>query len=222
MSFLYKTQYSKWVAFFLVMVFFMFDPIPGVKSQEIAISSVSESVTLVTSATSHQGAMIVYYTETLGGTREAMESASLTLFSDGYALIYRPAYMKHAGIYETYLEASTLDHLWQMLTDNKILGFDSIHIHNKIHEVKQQQATLFSTIDNIADAPTTLVEIYPNRYQPPGMLAQGDWDAKMTISWRGLKWTAEQFPTIEEIQYLHAVQQHLAALMQRSDLKKIK
>jgi hypothetical protein len=220
MCFSYKTQYSKWMAFLLV-VFFMFAPIPGVTSQEIAVSSESATIP-ITSATSHQSAMIVYYTETLGGTREAMESASLTLFSDGYALIYRPAYMKHAGTYETYLEASTLDHLWQMLTDNKILGFDSIHIHNKIHEVKQQQATLFSTIDNIADAPTTLVEIYPNRFQPPGMLAQGDWDAKMTISWRGLKWTAEQFPTIEEIQYLHVVQQHLAALMQRSDLKKIK
>lgn len=220
MSFSYKTQYSKWIAFLLAMAF-MFAPIPGVTSQEIVISSESATIP-ITSATSHPGAMIVYYTETLGGTREAMESASLTLFSDGYALIFRPAYMKHAGTYETNLEASTLDHLWQMLVDNKILGFDSIRIHNKIQEAKQQQATLFSTIDNISDAPTTLVEIYPNRYQPSGMLAQGDLNAKITISWRGLKWTAEQFPTIEEIQYLHAVQQQLAALMQRSDLKKIK
>ncbi len=221
MSFSYKTQYSKWIAFLLAMALFMFAPIPGVTSQEIVISSESATIS-ITSATPHQSAMIVYYTETLGGTREAMESASLTLFNDGYALIFRPAYMKHAGIYETNLEASTLDHLWQILMDNKILGFDSIHIHNKIQEAKQQQATLFSTIDNISDAPTTLVEIYPNRYQPSGMLAQGDWNAKITISWRGLKWTAEQFPTIEEIQYLHAVQQQLAALMQRSDLKKIK
>lgn len=221
MSFSYKTQCSKWMAFLLVMVFFMFAPIPGVTSQEIAISSESATIP-VTSATSHQGAMIAYYTETLGGTRETLQSASLTLFSDGYALIFRPAYMKHAGTYEIYLEASTLDRLWQMLMDNKIQEFDSIHIHNKIQEVKQQQATLFSTIDNIADAPTTLVEIYPNRYQPSGVLAQGDWNAKTTISWRGLKWTAEQFPTIEEIQYLHGVQQQLAALMQRSDLKKIK
>lgn len=221
MRFLSDHPYNKWIAHFLTMGFIMLYPFQSVLSQRIAVSSES-SFASARLDTSRQEIVILNYSETLGGMREAMQSASLTIFSDGYMLIFRPAYMKQAGTYGTYLESNVFDRLWQMLTDRKILEFDAIDTRNKIQQVKQQQAGSFSIIHSISDAPTTLIEIYPNRYQSSGMFEQGDWDAKKNISWYGLKWTAEQFPNIEEIQYLLLVQQELRALMERSDLKKIK
>lgn len=220
MVFLPEGQRGKWLVFFLAMVFLTLYTIQGALPQEI---SASESRSLpAASDTHHQNTVILYYRETLGGAREAMESVSLAVFNDGYLLISRPAYMKLAGTFETYLESNTLDHLWHMLTDKKILEFDSTLLRNKIQEIRQQQRRLFPAIESISDAPTTLIEIYPNRYPSSDMFEQGDWNAKKNISWYGLQWTAERFPNMEEIQFLLSIQQQLTALMERPDLKKIK
>lgn len=209
-----------WLQTFLTMILLLLFIKQGVAAQGMNISSESNLIT--TASDSHQpDSIIVSYRETLGGTREALESASLTIFSDGYLLIYRPPYMKQSGTYEAYLEPNALNQLWHILTDRKILEFDSTLVRNKIQEVKERQAP-FSPIESISDAPTTFIEIYPNRYKSSEMFEQGDLKAKKTISWRGLKWTAKKFHDIEEIQYLMSVQQQLETIMKQSDLKKVK
>lgn len=219
MRFLSENKSWRLQAFLTTILLLLFIK-QGAASQEMNISS--ESNLISTASDSHQqDSVIVSYRETLGGTREALESASLTIFSDGYLLIYRPPYMKQAGTYEAYLEPNTLDQLWHILTDKKILEFDSTLVRKKIQEVKQRQA-LSSPIESISDAPTTFIEIYPNRYKSSEMFEQGDLNAKKTISWRGLKWTAKKFYDIEEIQYLISVQQQLETIMKQSDLKKVK
>jgi hypothetical protein len=201
-------------------VFLIFYTIQGIASQGISTSAELPPLS-VASDTHQQDTVIVYYRETLGGAREALEGASLIIFSDGYIQVHRPPYMKQAGSYKAYLEPNALDNLWHMLTDRKILEFDSTLVHNKIQEVKQQQRALLAPVESISDAPATLIEIYPNRYKSPEMFESGDSNAKKNISWRGLKWTAEHFSSIDEIQYLISVQQQLQVIMQRTDLKKL-
>lgn len=220
MRFLLENKCCGWITFLLTILLMLYT-IQAIAAQGITTSSESRLIP-VASGSHQQNTIIVFYRETLGGTRDALESASLTIFNDGYIQIYRPPYMKQAGTYEAYLEPNALDHLWRILTERKILEFDSTFVRNKTQEVKQQREALFSPIESILDAPVTIIEIYPNRYQSAEIFEQGDLNAKKNISWRGLKWTAEQFPDIEEIQHLHSIQQQLKTIMQRSDLKKIK
>lgn len=219
MSVLSKGKCCRWIVF-LVGALLILYTIQAMSSQEMSTSS--ESLPLpVASDTHQQDTVIVYYRETFGGTREALESASLTIFSDGYIQVYRPSYMKLAGSYAAYLEPNILDNLWHLLVDRKILEFDSILVRNRIQEIKQQQKALLSPAESISDAPATLIEIYPNRYKSSGIFQPGDPNTKKNISWRGLKWTAEHFPSIEEIQHLLSIQQQLQVIMKRTDLKKL-
>ncbi|MCW5602771.1 hypothetical protein [Nitrosomonas sp.] len=209
-----------WIVYLLVIGLLMLDAKQGISSQNITTSSEHPLISALPDR-SRLDTLIVFYSETLGGSREALSGASLMIFNDGYMLVFRPAYMRLAGIYETYLDAATLDQLWHNLTDEKILAFDPMLIQNKIQAIKQPQPTLFSTVDSISDAPTTQIEIYPNRYQASTLFEQGDWRAKKNIAWYTLRWVAERYPDIAEIHYLLFVQQQLAALMERADLKKI-
>lgn len=221
MRLLSKHRSCNWIVYLLVIGFLMLDAKQGISSQNITTSSERPLISALPDR-SRLDTAIVYYSETLGGSREALSGASLMIFNDGYMLVFRPAYMRLAGTYEVYLDAATLDQLWHNLTDEKILAFDSMLIQNKIQAIKQPQPTLFSTADSISDAPTTQIEIYPNRYQQATTLfEQGDWHAKKSIAWYALRWTAERYPDIVEIHHLLFVQQQLAALMERADLKKI-
>lgn len=202
---------SRWAArlAMILMVLFIHK---NLASQEINISTESHQ----------QDSIIISYRETLGGTRETMDSASLTIFNDGYMQIHRPYFMKQSGTYGAYLDLESLDHLWHLLTAREILEFDAAIVRNKIQEARQQQKALLSSVESISDAPTTIIEIYPNRYRSPAQeFGQGDLHAKKTISWRGLKWTAEQFPSIEEIKLLITIQHALEKIMGRSDFEKI-
>lgn len=217
MRFFSKISSCRLLALLITTLLFFFS------TQSVAIQgdSFTESFLIsVVSDTPQHDTVIVSYRESLGGTRETLESVTLTIYSDGNMQINRPPYMKEAGTYQAYLEQNTLDHLWQLLTDRNILEFDAILVHNKVQEAKQQQAQL-SPIEHISDAPTTFIEIYPNRYRPSALFAQGDLNAKKSISWRGLRWTAEHFSAIEEIQHLLLIQQQLEKIMEQSDLKKI-
>lgn len=220
MRLLSERVFCNWIVYLLVIGFLMLDAKQGISSQNITTSSERPLISALPDR-SRLDTAIVYYSETLGGSKEALSGASLMIFNDGYMLVFRPAYMRLAGIYETYLDAATLDQLWHNLTDEKILAFDPMLIQNKIQAIKQPQPTLFSTVDSISDAPTTQIEIYPNRYQATILFEQGDWQAKKSIAWYALRWTAERYPDIVEIRYLLFVQQQLAALMERPDLKKI-
>ena len=204
--------HSKWIACLTIALMVLFIHKSGT-SQEINIPA----------ETHNQDSIIVSYRETLGGTRESMDSTALTIFSDGYMQIHRPFFMKQSGIYGAYLNWESLDHLWHLLTAREILQFDTTIVHKKIQEEKQQQKTLLSSVNSISDAPTTIIEIYPNRYKSSAQeFEQGNLHAKKTISWRGLKWTAEQFPSLEEIRPLITIQHEFEKIMDRSDFEKIK
>ena len=220
MRLLSEHRSCNWIVYLLVIGFLLLNAKQGISSQNITTSSERPLISALPDR-SRLDTLIVYYSETLGGSREALSGVSLMIFNDGYMLVFRPAYMRLAGTYEAYLDAATLDQLWHNLTDEKILTFDPMLIQNKIQAIKQPQPTLFSTVDSISDAPTTQIEIYPNRYQATTLFEQGDWQAKKNIAWYALRWTTERYPDIVEIHYLLFVQQQLAALMERPDLTKI-
>jgi hypothetical protein len=161
--------------------------------------------------------VILRYTEKLNLLRDSEGSASLQIYNDGYVAVYYPAYMQRAGNYGLYLDQKTMERLWAMLTSKDILEFSKKSVRQRMITEKQAQEKQLS---NVADAATTLIEIYPNRYQNQGY-GDGTPGAVKKISWHGLKWDARDYPDIQIIQYLLMVLQELHTVMERADLTMI-
>ncbi len=166
------------------------------------------------------GTVVLRYTETQNLMGEAEGGTSLHIYSDGYAHVYYPAYMKRAGNYGLYLEPDTMDHLWSLLTSAEILEFDGNVVRQRVLVARQKQKESLLTFTNVSDASSLIIEIYPNRYKSVEYM-EGDINAFKKIYWSGLRWDAQQFPEIKKIQSLANIQQVLLAIMARSDLKKI-
>lgn len=168
----------------------------------------------------HSGTVLLRYTEKNNSIREAEGGASLHIYNDGYAVVYYPPYMRRAGKYGIYLDQSDMERLWTLLSSTHILEFNKETVRQHLYAEDQTQDGLSRKLSNVANASTTLIEIYPNRYQSAGF-GDGSRDAMKKISWYGLKWDASKYQDIDEIQDLVVIQQELLAIMQRPDLQKI-
>lgn len=168
-----------------------------------------------------ENSILLRYTQTLGGPRNGQESPSLMIYKDGYIRVFYPDYLKQAGTYAATIDQDSLDQLWQMLTDKRLLEFDAIKVRDIMALHDQAGSFHASEIRSVSDAPTIFIEFYPNRYLIPGMLSQGDANEQKTISWHALKWAASQYSEITEIQQLYAVHQQLERIMRQSDLVKV-
>jgi hypothetical protein len=168
----------------------------------------------------HSETILLRYTEKNNSIREAEGGASLHIYNDGYAVVYYPPYMRRAGKYGIYLDQSDLERLWTLLSSKHILEFDKETVRQRLYAEDQTQDELSRKLSNVANASTTLIEIYPNRYQSADF-GDGSREAIKKISWYGLKWDASKYQDIDEIQDLVVIQQELLAVMQRPDLQKI-
>lgn len=168
----------------------------------------------------HSKTILLRYTEKNNSIREAEGGAALHIYNDGYAVVYYPPYMQRAGKYGIYLDQSSMERLWALLSSKHILEFNKKTVRQRLYAEDQTQNELTHKLSNVANASTTLIEIYPNRYKPVGF-GDGSREAMKKISWHGLKWDASKYQDIDEIQDLIVIQQELLAIMQRPDLQKI-
>jgi hypothetical protein len=168
----------------------------------------------------HSETILLRYTEKNNSIREAEGGASLHIYEDGYAVVYYPPYMRRAGKYGIYLDQSDLERLWTLLSSKHLLEFNKETVRQRLYAEDQTQDELSRKLSNVANASTTLIEIYPNRYQSAGF-GDGSREAIKKISWYGLKWDASKYQDIDEIQDLVVIQQELLTIMQRPDLQKI-
>jgi hypothetical protein len=200
------------------LIVFMLYPGQVFSFQEMEKFSVSSAA--LDNQLHHSETILLRYTEKNNSIREAEGGASLHIYEDGYAVVYYPPYMRRAGKYGIYLDQSDLERLWSLLSSKYILEFNKDTVRQRLYAEDQTQDELSRKLSTVANASTTLIEIYPNRYQSAGF-GDGSREAIKKISWYGLKWDASKYQGIDEIQDLVVIQQELLAIMQRPDLQKI-
>ncbi len=168
----------------------------------------------------HSETVLLRYTEKQNSLREVEGGASLHIYIDGYVVVYYPPYMRRAGTYGTHLPPSDMERLWALLSQKHILELSRETLRQRLDVKDPSQDELSRTPSTVANASTTLIEFYPNRYKSTDF-GDGSRKAMKEISWHGLKWDASKYPDIDEIQDLAVIQQELSAIMHRPDLQKI-
>lgn len=167
--------------------------------------------------------VVVSFMEVPGEIKDQDPGPSLRIHGDGYVIVHYPRYMKRAGDYALQLSPQEMEDLMRSLIDHKkILEFDETAARrSKRDSAIALQEGSRSNLSAVLDASVTVIDLRVNRYKPAGGNGQEILNVDKKILWHGLRSDARQYPEIEAIQSLAAVQQELLALMQRQDLKKI-
>jgi hypothetical protein len=162
-------------------------------------------------------ALVVRYVHAPGEIREADPGVSVEAYGDGRVRVHYPAYMKRAGNYEAQLSSAELDLLLETLIAAGVADFDP----GVARQAKQ--ASRARTMDEapdleVTDAPTTVIELHVDGFTAGGRAA-GRVDR--TVSWSGLQFDAQQFPSVDALQGLAAAERALQALQMHPALERI-
>lgn len=174
----------------------------------------------INDGTRHAEDIVLGYTEKLNHLSESEGGVSLQLYKDSYVIVYYPAYMKRAGTYGMFLDDEMMSRLWSLLTGADTLAFDEEAIRRHIQVLNRAKAEQLASLSRAGDGATTVIEVYPNRYQSVGF-GSGDVDEMKQISWHGLKWDASEYPDIQELKNLAMIQQVLYEIRQHAGLDHI-
>lgn len=178
--------------------------------------SISHAENLLKSET-----IIAHFEEKQSSTRNFNENITVTIFADGYVKVYRPSYYKKSGIFSGHLDPVALNQLWNQLTSPSLLNFNETEIQHRLKTAKNQQEKNTLLLQRVSDAPTIIIEIYPNRYMPTANIDQNNWNTTKRITWYALQWTAENFPELEELHELMEVRELFENILESSELKSL-
>ena len=163
--------------------------------------------------------IIAHFEEKQSSTRNLNENIAVTIYADGYVKVYRPSYYQKSGTFSGHLDQISLNQLWNQLTTQSLLNFNEAEIQHRLKIAKNKQNESAISLQRVSDAPTTTIEIYPNRYMPSKNIDQGDWNTKKQITWYALQWTAENFPELEELHEFVEIRALFENILENSELK---
>ncbi len=164
--------------------------------------------------------LLVSYTEKNTQIRASDSAITIKIYQSGQVLVAMPEIMRMSGYYQTRLMPEEIDALWVLLTDEKILTFDTQRIREVLNKERRLSGTSGKVITSVSDKAEIHMEYYPNRYSPPG-LAGSDGNVAKHITWSGLRWDAEQFSHIESIRLLSEIQQFMLSILNRDNLQSV-
>lgn len=163
--------------------------------------------------------ILVHFEEKQSSTRDLNENITVTIFADGYVKVYRPSYHKKSGTFSGYLDPVMLNQLWNQLTTPSLINFNEAEIRHRLEMAKNQQKENTLPLQRVSDAPTIIIDIYPNRYTLATNIDQNNWNTTKRITWYALQWTAENFPELEELHELIEVRKLFENILEHSELK---
>lgn len=177
------------------------------------------SLISITDDTRRSEDIVLGYTQKLHHLGESDGGVSLLLYNDRHVIVYYPEYMRRAGLYRMYLGEAMMTQLWSLLTNEDTLSFNEGAVRRHMQVLNRAKAKAFSSLSRSGDNATTVIEIYPNRYQSAGF-GNGQADEMKQISWHGLKGDAGAYPDIQEIQNLYQIHQMLHDIVRHKNLKR--
>lgn len=204
-------------SFMLLVVFASFS-CSALSSQSAERSAIP--VIKINDDTRHSKDIVLGYTQKLNHLAESDGGVSLLLYKDSYVIVYYSAYMRRAGTYGMVLDESVMTQLWSLLTHEDTLSFNEDAVRRHIQALNRAKAEALVSLSRAGDNATTVIEIYPNRYQPVGF-GNGQIDEMKQLSWHGLKWDAGEYPDVQEIQNLYQIYQMLHDILKHKNLERI-
>jgi hypothetical protein len=172
--------------------------------------------------------VVVSYRELLGEIGDADHGPTLDVYGDGRMVAHYPAYMRHAGDYESRLAPGELDRLLQSLGAKGVLDFDPTAARSATRAsmaAAQQRARAAGTpvpVFEAADAATTVIEVHVDRYRGVVPGAREVRGLAKRVVWTGLRSDAEHHADVAAIQGLAAAEQELRTLRERPGFARIR
>ena len=151
----------------------------------------------------------------------------LRVYGDGTVLVHYAPYTKKAGNYWLHLSREEMAGLFQTVLRSRIVDFDSPGVKQRIAEIKQkrrahaEEAGEPILVYEVADADITEITVRLKRYKPEGSKAATRTNVEKKIRYRGLRFDADDYPTIQALCGLANVETTLRALTERDDLIRI-
>ncbi|MCP5245382.1 MAG: hypothetical protein H6937_05285 [Burkholderiales bacterium] len=164
--------------------------------------------------------LLVSYSEKNNLTRSSGQDITINIYLNGDVSVSVSETMKHAGHYHAFLAQEKLDALWMLLVDEKILTFDAQLLREALIRERQLLKQSRAILTTVSDKAQSVLEFYPNRYSPPG-LAGEDVNVVRRITWAGLRWDAEHYPQVEQLQLLYAIQKIVLSILNQDDLQRM-
>ncbi len=169
------------------------------------------------------GYVVIEYTQTLDMILDADPEPQLRIYGDGRVLVHYPAYMKRAGDYEMQLTDAELQQLLNSLDQKGLINFD----RSKVLQLKSQSAARIaaSSGNNIvttrSDDSRTRININLDAYSTVFSRAPQT-NIRQVVKWKNLRWDAQTYPDVAELQNAAAAEQVLRDLLTHRNLVKIK
>ncbi len=203
---------------FMLLIVFAFFSCSALSSQSTERSTMP--LINITDDTRRSEDIVLGYTQKLDHLGESDGGVSLLLYSDRYAIVYYPSYMRRAGIYGMVLDESVMTKFWSLLTNDDTLSFNEGAVRRHIQALSRAKTEQFASLSRSGDNATMVIEIYPNRYLSAGF-GDGQSDEIKQISWHGLKWDAGEYPDVHEIQNLYQIHQMLHDIVNHKNFERI-
>ncbi len=146
----------------------------------------------------------------------------LRIYGNGRVLVHFPAYMKRAGDYEMYLADTEIQQLLSSLEQKGILKFSN----SKLAQIKKQAiagrlAESGIVLSGPSDNSRSRLTVNLNSYTP-GLSFIPQYDYKKEVVLKNLKYDAQLYPGISELQNAVDAEQELQNFLTHRDLIKIK
>ena len=164
--------------------------------------------------------LLISYSERNNLTRPSDQGFTINIYRNGEVSVFIPETMKQSGQYHAFLEQDKLDALWMLLIDEKVLTFDAQSVRKMLIKEQQLLKQSRAVLTTVSDKAMSVFEFYPNRHAPQGLAGEDD-DVVKRVTWTGLRWDAEHYPHIEQLQLLYEVQNVILSILNRDDLRRI-
>ena len=151
---------------------------------------------------------------------------SVEIHADGRVAVHFPRTSKRGGDYALTLDPSELEQLMRSLVAKRFVEFDAPEVRAKqrslaaVRRAAIARGEVSRDYPRISDPSTIVIELRLDAYRPPDGSGAARAVAKM-VSWSGLRFDAQQYTELGELQDLAAIQAELEALMQHPDLERV-
>lgn len=159
---MYRYKVSKYTTVSLLLIFLLFNT-TALFAQQIVESS-DQSAGFRFTTRSDVVEPVIHYHQNIHMLSSIPDKPSLDIFGDGRVVVHFPAYMKKAGDYEMWLDATELKNLIKALSSDGVLDFDEQRVKGKVdaHEkALRDKGQLYA----ISDSAETVVVVKLDEYQ---------------------------------------------------------
>ncbi|NNE04964.1 MAG: hypothetical protein HKN15_04475 [Xanthomonadales bacterium] len=160
---------------------------------------------------------VISYSETPELLGNPDRTPRVQVFGDGLVWVHYPVYMKKAGDYQMQLSRDQLQDLLRELAP--LIDFDKQAVSQVRHAAAQARIARSGMLFHRSDSLLEAIELNLGSYQASGSAPARA--IEQELSWTDIRFDAQDFPEISELQDLDRARQSIRALLDSENLEQI-